>query len=123
MNLSFIFQNYVKEKYPNISERDIEEFWSTHPIPSEFGSTKVVKRRRTNFLSVVTDNLILTKFACDLLTVPEKYQERLENNTQNPNTINYILLCVCEVSKYCFAEFLKNKNQQSVQKAFIHLIK
>lgn len=123
MNLFFIFQNYVSEKYPNISESDINEFWTTHPIPAQFGSTKVVKRRKTNYGSVVTDNLILSKFSCDLLSVPEKYQQRLEDKTQNPKTVNYILICVCEVSKYCFAEFLKSKNQTSVQTALEHLIK
>ena len=64
MNLFFIFKNYVSEKYPNLSESDINEFWTTHPIPAQFGSTKVVKRRKTNYGSVVTDNLILSKFSC-----------------------------------------------------------
>lgn len=123
MNLFFIFQNYVNEKYPTILESEIKEFWTTNPVAAQFGSTKVIKRRKTNYGSIVTDNLILTKFACDLFTVPEPYQERLLDRTQNPETINYILLIVCEVSKYCFAQFLKTKDKASMQHAFLQIIK
>lgn len=93
----------MNETYKQIENIDIRYFWDNYHFTSIYSKQRKSKKQPI-FQNYLANNSPLTTFQIDLVTFIEK-------DVKSPL---YVLLCVCQVTKYAFCSFLQRKLSKDV---------
>ena len=125
---STLLQNFILsldkiiKKIDRFTDNEINSFWETYSYTSKFSKQRRGKKD-LNYQHYSDNNNILSKFSVDLLTLPETIRKSSKKGqTASRVLTNYVLVCICNTSRYLFKAFLNTKEYKDMKEGFIALI-